>query len=64
MMAIDRGEMTTPERVDGMIEALRTITEGRGSSMFLFTDESKLAGSTPLDIEWVSGKGELVRLTD
>jgi hypothetical protein len=32
--------------------------------MFLFTDESKLAASTPLDVEWVSGKGELVRLTD
>jgi DNA-binding transcriptional ArsR family regulator len=55
---------TTPERVERMIEALRTITDGRGSSMFLFTDESKLAASTPLDMEWVSGKGELVRLTD
>jgi hypothetical protein len=55
---------TTPERVERMIEALRTITDGRGSSMFLFTDESKLAASTPLDVEWVSGKGELVRLTD
>jgi hypothetical protein len=32
--------------------------------MFLFTDESTLAASTPLDVEWVSGKGEFVRLTD
>jgi hypothetical protein len=35
-----------------------------GSNMFLFTDEAKLAAGNPLDIEWVSGKGELVRLTD
>src|SRR6266436_3850845 len=40
------------------------VTHGRGSSMFLFTDELTLAATHPLDIEWVSGKGELVRLTD
>jgi hypothetical protein len=32
--------------------------------MFLFTDEAALRTESPLDIEWVSGKGELVRLTD
>jgi hypothetical protein len=40
------------------------MTNGRGSNMFLFADETKLAGANPLDVEWVSGKGELVRLTD
>jgi DNA-binding Lrp family transcriptional regulator len=55
---------TTPERVEGMIEALQAITEGRGSNMFLFTHEGTLADRAPLDIEWVSGKGELMRLTD
>src|SRR5712692_1462400 len=55
---------TTPERVEKMLGALRTITDGRGSNMFLFTDEAKLAAANPLDVEWVSGKGELVRLTD
>jgi len=55
---------TTPERVDQMLEALNRITEGRGSSMFLFTDEAALAASNPLDTEWMSGKGEFVRLTD
>jgi hypothetical protein len=55
---------TTSDRVEKMLEALRTITDGRGSNMFLFTDEPKLAAGNPLDIEWVSGKGELVRLTD
>jgi hypothetical protein len=47
-----------------MLEALNRITEGRGSSMFLFTDEAALAASNPLDVEWTGGKGELVRLTD
>jgi hypothetical protein len=47
-----------------MLEAMHRITEGRGSSMFLFTDEAVLAGSNPLDLQWMSSKGELVRLTD
>jgi hypothetical protein len=55
---------TTPERVDQMLQALNRITDGRGSSIFLFTDEAALGASNPLHVEWVSGKGELVRLTD
>jgi len=47
-----------------MVEALNRITVGKGSSMFLFTDEAALAASNPLDIEWMSGKEEFVRLTD
>jgi hypothetical protein len=55
---------TTAERVDQMLEALNRITEHKGSSIFLFTNEAELAGSNPLHLEWLSGKGELVRLTD
>jgi hypothetical protein len=55
---------TTPARVEQMLDALTRITDGRGSSMFLFMDERTLAASNPLDVEWLSGKGELVRLTD
>jgi hypothetical protein len=55
---------TTPERVAQMLDSLKQITDGRGSSMFLFTDELTLAASNPLDVEWVSGRGELVRITD
>jgi DNA-binding transcriptional ArsR family regulator len=55
---------TTAERVGQMLEALKRITDGSGSSMFLFTDELTLAVSNPLDVEWVSGKGELVSITD
>jgi hypothetical protein len=50
--------------VEKMLDALKGITDGRGSNMFLFTDESKLAADHPLEVKWVSGKGELVRLTD
>jgi DNA-binding transcriptional ArsR family regulator len=55
---------TTPERVDQMLEVLNRITDDRGSSIFLFTDEAALAARNPLDVEWMNGKGELVRITD
>ncbi len=55
---------TTNERVERMLSALNGITEGRGSNMFLFTDVARLATSNPIDLEWVSGKREAVRLTD
>ena len=35
-----------------------------GSNIFLFTDQAAITGSNPLDLEWVSGKRETVRLTD
>lgn len=55
---------THQDRVDQMIEALNTITEGTGSNMFLFSIEDDLATKTPLDLSWLSGKKELVRLAD
>jgi hypothetical protein len=55
---------TTRDRVEQMIAAQREFTNGRGSNMFLFADEATFAAGNPLDIEWVSGKGERVRITD
>jgi hypothetical protein len=55
---------TTPGRVEQMIAAQREITHGKGSNMFLFTDEATFAASNPLDVEWLSGKGERIRITD
>lgn len=55
---------TTAERIEKMVAALRGITEGRGSNMFLFAEEAKIAAANPLDVEWVSGKGKFVKLTD
>ena len=54
-------EVITAEQ---MLDALKRITQGRGSGMFLFTHEAALATSNPLDVKWISGKRERVRLTD
>jgi DNA-binding MarR family transcriptional regulator len=55
---------TGKERIERMVKALETITDGRGSNMFLFTDRATLAESNPLDLEWTSGKREAVQLTN
>lgn len=55
---------TTPQRVEKMLEALETVTGGKGSNMFLFIDQTTLAGGNPLFVKWVSGKGQSVQLTD
>jgi predicted transcriptional regulator len=56
-------ETTTPDRVEQMLEAVEEFTAGRGSTIFLFTDEAGLAASNPLDLEWMSGKRERIRIT-
>lgn len=55
---------SSPERVHNMVGAVRNITEGRGSNFFLFADRGALAASDALTVDWLSGKGESVRLTD
>jgi DNA-binding transcriptional ArsR family regulator len=55
---------TNARRVEQMLRALRTITDGKGSNMFLFADQSRFSGSNPLKMDWVSGRGERVRLCD
>jgi hypothetical protein len=45
-----------------MFKALDAITSGKGSNIFLFTDQATLAASNPLDVEWMSGKREVARL--
>ena len=55
---------TTPARVEQMIDSLARLTEGRGSNMLLFGDQESLKGKSPLDFGWISGKGELLRITD
>jgi len=52
------------ERVAHMIDVVREITGGNGTGFFLFADYETLAASEPLSAEWVSGRGERVRLTD
>jgi hypothetical protein len=55
---------TTPERVQQMIEAQLEMTGGRGSNMFLFTDDATLLNSNALDAVWTTGKGKPIRITD
>jgi hypothetical protein len=54
----------SPERVRNMVAAVRDLTDGKGTGFFLFTDQKSLATSDPLSVEWMSGKGENVRLVD
>jgi DNA-binding transcriptional ArsR family regulator len=55
---------TNSERIERMLIALENITSGRGSNVFLFTDQATLTASNPLELEWVTGKREVLRLTD
>jgi hypothetical protein len=52
------------ERVKNMVSVVDKLTEGRGTNFFLFVDIDTLKASDPLSVEWTTGKGELVRLTD
>lgn len=51
-------------RVGNMIDIVKEMTGGAGSSFFLFIDHDRLIGRDPLEAEWVSGRGEAVRLID
>ena len=54
---------TSQERIATMIEAVRHATRGSGSNQFLFTDRATLMRCPDvLKLEWISGKGERVRL--
>ena len=56
---------TSGERITSMIQALKDLTNAAGSAQFLFTDRSTLlAAHDLLSLEWLSGKGEHVRLCD
>ena len=55
---------SSAKRVENMLATVDEITEGRGSNFFLFMDRARLIVSDPLNAEWVSGKGERVKLID
>jgi hypothetical protein len=52
------------ERMHNMVSVVRSITEGKGSNFFLFIDQEMLAANDPLDVQWVTGKGEQLKLID
>ena len=53
---------TDNSRIEKMLEALDVITGGRGSNIFLFAEQAALSASNPLEVQWMSGKRELVRI--
>jgi hypothetical protein len=55
---------TTKDRVSQMIEAQKEFTNDRGSNLFLFSDRATLETSNPFDVQWTTGKGKPVRITD
>jgi hypothetical protein len=55
---------TSERRIETMLDALREVTNGKGSDLFLFATEDELVAKGLFDAEWVSGKGTRVRLTD
>lgn len=56
---------TTRERVLNMIRAVKDITGGRGSNLFLFADTASFnASANVLSYEYLTGKGEPVLITD
>ena len=55
---------TSPVRVQTMVEAVKAMTGGAGSSVFLFAVAEALEGRSPLELEWISGKGDRVRLAN
>lgn len=55
---------TSGQRIETMLDALRDVTQGKGSDLFLFADEESLRANNPLEAAWTTGKGAEVRLTD
>jgi hypothetical protein len=55
---------SSPERVEHMIDLVHDLTEGKETNFFLFVDRAALGLAGPLDVEWVSRKRTMVKLTD
>ncbi len=55
---------TDRRRIEKMLAALDTMTNGRGTNIFLFADQASLAASNPLEVTWASGRNKGVLLTD
>lgn len=56
---------TTPERVENMVQAARRLTQGKGSGLFLFTDERSFnTAPDVLSLPLLNGRGEQAFLLD
>src|SRR5437870_5855660 len=53
---------TNTARIDRMLTALDSLTNGKGSNLFLFADFETLGASNPLEATWLTGKGERTQI--
>ncbi|MBS4082894.1 MAG: replication-relaxation family protein [Rhizobiales bacterium] len=53
---------TSQQRIETMLDALREVTEGKGSDLFLFGHEAELSSADVVTAGWISGRGAIVRL--
>jgi hypothetical protein len=51
-------------RMEHMLAAVDSITQGKGSGFLLFANTPALAAQDPLTLAWTTGRRELVRLID
>jgi hypothetical protein len=47
-----------------MLDALHEVTGGKGSELFLFTEDDALRETNPLDAVWITGKGRECQIID
>lgn len=55
---------TSRQRADNMVTAVQKMTDGRGSGLFLFADETILIARNPFEYQWVNGRQERTRLVE
>lgn len=55
---------TSPQRIETTIDALREVTDGKGSGLFLFATGDQLADKNPLDANWLNGRGGVTKICD
>lgn len=53
---------TSRARVENMLAIVDDITEGRGTNFFIFAEREQLQAKSPLEVGWVTAKGETVQL--
>jgi len=63
-LLIVSGEAETLPSIVGIKRAVDPERYPKGIKHVLFTDQAAITSSNPLDLEWVSGKRDAVRLVD
>lgn len=54
---------SSAKRMASMIAAVKEITSGKGSNVFLFAEARIMIATNPVTTPWISGKGEAIMIT-